>query len=170
MPSTDCQPASNTADSMPVIAAVYGYNSVVTSSLRARASSIICSRRGVARSPLLVICTACSGAPVSADAEIASSSACTLCLPPLRKCTKQVAPYFAAARNISTISAREAAGVYCIPNPTPAAPRGVARRQEIARVVHHPHAHRDVPRRCPVVNQALILSLVVPGVHIGHPH
>ena len=94
------------------------------------------------------------------------------------------------------ISHRLAAGVYCIPNPTANAPcrsrprpgpaprtplylsdlligrtpvRRIGYRDQVARVTHQVHAHRNVTDAGTVVDGSVTLPPVVPGLNVGGP-
>ncbi len=108
MPRFCCHPGLNSADSMYVDAAVYGYTSVVTSIPAPRTESMRASASRTSRPPLLPMCTMCSDAFVAAAVSMASRIAPS---PNARVWTKAVARLLAATLNISVISSGVAAGV-----------------------------------------------------------
>ena len=180
---------------MRVQPAMYGYISVVTSSPRARASRKICSICGARFRELELMWTTCSGAPVTAAAEIASSSPASgsesrpggsapqmyvagraiLCRQP------EHLEDLPTARG-RRIDHSEARGHRALPEAHVhqalhlfnLSGRGRlvcagARRQKITGVLHHFHANLYVADRDAVVDRRFSLARRIPGRHISRP-
>ena len=174
--------SSNSADWISVIPAPYGYASVVTSCPRSRAAWMCArgTRRGSCRrSSSRARC----GASRARLPRRRSSS-------PIRQChfsygCARTRPPSAATRNMRSISAIVAPGVYALPNPTATAPSASpfrriasisaicaseaeplpptpAGKQRRARIAQHLHARLDVADAHAVVHDLAAIARRVP--------